>query len=336
MSHSKKRKDSNCLNCGAVVERRFCPECGQENLEPGHSFFHFALHFFSDLFHFDSKLFITLRYLLTKPGFLTKEYLEGKRKKYNDPIKMYIFISAVSLIYLLWILHFAEFVNVKQHPEYARAVDSARAELGKKNFVFDFIQLEGEDALIFSVPENMRQGQQYFEQQNPEFRNEGLLTRYLYSQAIKMYESYDASPYNFFPEVINKWLHSFSKIFFISLPFFIFLLSLLFFRKRKILKGGSHSVFTLHYYCFCFILLTLIITISNLFEDFSFSGTLDSFLFFGGLVIGFVYLFEAMRRFYREGYLSVFFKSLILYALNGFMIFALLIFFFFSSFMDVH
>jgi hypothetical protein len=33
MSHGKLRADKNCLNCGSIVEEKYCPNCGQENIE---------------------------------------------------------------------------------------------------------------------------------------------------------------------------------------------------------------------------------------------------------------------------------------------------------------
>jgi hypothetical protein len=97
------RQDKTCLNCGANVEERYCPRCGQENLEPKESFGRLISHFFSDLTHYDSKLFITVKNLLGKPGFLTKEYLAGKRLHYLHPIRIYVFVS---FLYFLMILGF--------------------------------------------------------------------------------------------------------------------------------------------------------------------------------------------------------------------------------------
>src|ERR1700760_3265600 len=95
MRHVHLRHEKKCLNCGAHVPDRYCSHCGQENTEPIESFGHLLNHFFADVTHYDSQLLATLKYLVFKPGFLTKEYNAGKRLSYLNPIRMYIFISAV-------------------------------------------------------------------------------------------------------------------------------------------------------------------------------------------------------------------------------------------------
>ncbi len=95
MSHIPERKEKNCLNCGAEVQGRFCQVCGQENIEPKESFWHLVTHFMYDITHFDGKFFSTLKYLLFKPGFLSHEYLRGRRASYLHPIRMYVFTSAI-------------------------------------------------------------------------------------------------------------------------------------------------------------------------------------------------------------------------------------------------
>lgn len=95
MSHLKERKDKDCLNCGAQVQGRYCHICGQENTEPHESFWALIQHFIFDLFHFDGKFFESVKYLLFRPGFLTKEYMRGRRLAYLNPIRMYIFTSAI-------------------------------------------------------------------------------------------------------------------------------------------------------------------------------------------------------------------------------------------------
>lgn len=100
MSHQKERVEKNCLNCNAEVQGRFCQVCGQENIETKESFWSLATHFVYDITHFDGKFFSTLKYLLFRPGFLSQEYLRGRRIAYLHPIRMYVFTSAIFFLIL--------------------------------------------------------------------------------------------------------------------------------------------------------------------------------------------------------------------------------------------
>lgn len=100
MSHQKERQEKNCLNCNAEVLGRFCQVCGQENIETKESFWSLATHFVYDITHFDGKFFSTLKYLLFRPGFLSQEYLRGRRIAYLHPIRMYVFTSAIFFLIL--------------------------------------------------------------------------------------------------------------------------------------------------------------------------------------------------------------------------------------------
>jgi hypothetical protein len=98
MSHKKYRTESDCLNCGAQVLGKFCSNCGQENVEVHENFFHLAGHFISDYLHFDSKFFRSLIPLFIRPGFLTKEYWQGRRVHYIHPLRMFFFITIIFMI----------------------------------------------------------------------------------------------------------------------------------------------------------------------------------------------------------------------------------------------
>src|SRR5882757_7529952 len=125
MARHHLRHDNTCLNCGATVEERFCTRCGQENLEPKESIGHIIGHFFADITHFDSKLFITLKDLILRPGFLTREYVAGRRMSYLNPIRMYIFISAIFFLAL--------FAGKKEH-ETKRETDPHAVNAWRQHF----------------------------------------------------------------------------------------------------------------------------------------------------------------------------------------------------------
>lgn len=82
-----------CANCHHPVEGRFCGRCGQEDRTYLLSLFELAGEFIGELFNYDSRFFRTLRPLLFRPGFLTCQYILGKRHHYLSPVRLYIFIS---------------------------------------------------------------------------------------------------------------------------------------------------------------------------------------------------------------------------------------------------
>lgn len=114
MSHLPERKEKICLNCGAALHGRFCHYCGQENIEPKDSFWHLVTHFVYDIVHFDGKFFSTLKYLLFRPGFLSHEYLRGRRADYLHPIRMYVFTSAFFFLIFFSFYQKEEEIDIKE------------------------------------------------------------------------------------------------------------------------------------------------------------------------------------------------------------------------------
>ncbi len=117
MSHTKERAEKVCLNCGAHVNGRYCHICGQENTEPKETVWGLVSHFFNDITHFDGKFFSTGKYLLTKPGFLSAEYLKGRRASYLHPIRMYVFTSAFFFIIFFSLFNVGEILKGEKNSE---------------------------------------------------------------------------------------------------------------------------------------------------------------------------------------------------------------------------
>ena len=87
-----------CNNCNAELYGEYCSECGQQKKDLNLSIFTLFKEILVNLFSLDSKIFHTLRLLLTKPGFLSYEYICGKQKKYVLPGKMYLFLSVFTIL----------------------------------------------------------------------------------------------------------------------------------------------------------------------------------------------------------------------------------------------
>jgi hypothetical protein len=89
----------HCDNCGAPVTLKFCATCGQKVAAPVHSLWHFAQEATEDITHADSRLWSTLWALLFRPGFLTLEFLQGRRARYLPPLRLYLVLSVVFFLY---------------------------------------------------------------------------------------------------------------------------------------------------------------------------------------------------------------------------------------------
>jgi hypothetical protein len=91
-----------CPNCGSPqqVDYRFCSQCGQENHDLNMPITHLLGEAIEGFLHFDSKSLHTLRMLSFKPGFLPSEFMQGRRKQYVPPVRLYIFISFLFFLLL--------------------------------------------------------------------------------------------------------------------------------------------------------------------------------------------------------------------------------------------
>jgi len=85
----------NCLNCGEQLnkDQNYCPNCGQENSVKKLPLGAFIKDFFSNYMSFDTVLFKTLNPFIFKPGKLSKAFNEGKRRRYINPIRLYLIFS---------------------------------------------------------------------------------------------------------------------------------------------------------------------------------------------------------------------------------------------------
>lgn len=310
MSHGKLRKETNCLNCDAQVDGRYCKNCGQENLEPKQTLWHLITHFFNDVTHFDGKFFTTLKSLLLKPGFLTEEYVKGRRMKYLDPVRMYLFVSFA--FFLLFLALNKPTERNSHNPIAIHAIDSALAtKKGSTYMNFSNVNVHGENYYIFNFSERYSHGLHHYDslqRRLPDsMRSEGF-DRYMEERIIGVAEVYKKNPYDFMGDVSDKFRHSFSKVFFISLPIFSFILVLLYIRRRKEFFYVSHAIFSLH----CYIVAWLLFAIGNIISyllakvDMA-NGDIYVYTYLGIAI----YILIAMLRFYRQHWFKTIFKWLI-------------------------
>jgi hypothetical protein len=91
--HGNASHNRHCLNCGAALSGPYCPKCGQHDVDYNRSFGHIVEDGLEGVLHFDGRFFKSVRFLVTRPGFLTREFIAGRRASYTHPLRFYIFAS---------------------------------------------------------------------------------------------------------------------------------------------------------------------------------------------------------------------------------------------------
>ncbi len=93
-----------CKNCRTPLTGPFCHQCGQ----PAKSiirFFGSLIHeLLEDIINLDSRAARTLVALLFRPGFLTREYVSGRRFSYVPPLRLFL-ITSLFCIAVIWVLN---------------------------------------------------------------------------------------------------------------------------------------------------------------------------------------------------------------------------------------
>ena len=84
---------SHCQNCGQALSGPYCAACGQHDVDYHRSLWPILEDSLEGFLHLDGKFFRTVRWLFTRPGFLTREFIAGRRVSYTQPLRLYIFAS---------------------------------------------------------------------------------------------------------------------------------------------------------------------------------------------------------------------------------------------------
>ncbi len=93
-----------CKNCGKEAPEAYCAYCGQSTKTTLPSLIELLTDGLAAVFSYDGRLWNTLRLLITRPGGLTKEYLDGRRQPYLSPLQLFIWLQAITfLVHRLWI-----------------------------------------------------------------------------------------------------------------------------------------------------------------------------------------------------------------------------------------
>lgn len=342
MSHGKIRKETNCLNCGTAVIGPYCHKCGQENIEPHETFWGMVRHFFYDITHFEGSFFSTLKTLVLKPGFLSKEYISGRRNAYLHPIRMYVFTSAVFFLvfFSLYSVKESDIAMLDSRPEIQEAVRGLKSELEKDSLsgpdsvlmkkldqfllFSDSLNANAKNdsgilkatkgskslSLDFGEAGNYQSVEEYDSIQKtlPEGKKDNWFERSMNRKLIDVQKKYKGKESKLFSDLVNKFFHTFPYLLFVSLPLYALFLKMLYFRRKKYFYA-DHGVFLVHLYIFTFIFLLMFILFSRI-SEFTGAG-IYKFLEIIFFVSGLFYTLKAFRNFYEQRWGRTIFKFLV-------------------------
>jgi len=353
VSHAPERKEKDCLNCGTIIHGRFCHVCGQENLEPKESFWQLLTHVFNDITHFDGKFFTTLKDHIFRPGFLSKQYMLGRRATYLNPVRMYVFTSAI--FFLLFFAFFysdngSDFSQSTINGKTLTVIDKMDSTQFAE-FTADINRSENKGARPMTRKEfrtyldttifasglrfggiNYRSKAQYDSVLASGQRKDSWLVRQFIYKAIDINETYHSDTKQMVKAFKSTLVHSFPQMLFISLPLLALILKLIYIRRKKFYYV-SHGIFSMHLYIFLFIALLVLFSVAKLenYLHWGFLGTLMGFLI-AGL---FIYEYLAMKNFYEQGWIKTFIKFLLINFLFFIVIVLLFVVFILLSFFKI-
>ncbi len=325
MSSFKIRKEKDCLNCGHVVEKHFCPECGQENIQVKEDAFHMVVHAVADYFHFEHKFFGTIKPLMLKPGQLTASYVAGKRVSFIHPIRLYIFIS---IIFFLVVLsgeskrqvistgsQNKEIANKKLTPKQLKKLADLKTAMkympgdqkrkdsiykiaeadfkkyGKTNInLYTGKRNKSNSGIIRQMTPNDTTVADYEKSQArlPKAERDGFLKHYIAKRSLELSKYPD--PEQKFTE---DFLHNIPKMMFFILPIFAMILKLVYIRKNKYYY--EHLIYSFHVHS-AFFLGFLIIKLLSWLSGFIYD--LSELFMFLYMIYMIWYIYRSLRTFY--------------------------------------
>jgi len=271
-----KFKPTHCSNCGMhlPVSYHYCPQCGQVHHNLNLPLKHLMEEAVESIFHFDTKFIQTVTALSFKPGFITSEFIHGRRVRYVAPVRFYIFITFIFFL-LISLPQGKQEVSPdveKEPPTSVTFFGISSAELRGD------MQLSQIDSVIQVHAMKPTSWNRYLVRQMSRIRTEGQ-------------------------EGFNHLLvKAVSYTMFALMPLFAFFIYLLNQKKAKHYIGTL--IFSIHYYSYIFLLLTFSFIVYKA------AGT--PIILILPVVVSPIYLTLALRRVYGDSLTRTITKTLLL------------------------
>ena len=329
-----------CRNCGTVLHDRFCPSCGQLGADFQRPVFELVSTSLGDMFALDGRLWRTVPALLFRPGWVTRQYLDGKRARFVPPFRLFLLSSLIFFFMVFGVL---------ERQSWMQELRIDPSDIAGDRIVMDGVQVDlGGEAAAARIEAELSQSGLTPEQQaelssaieagdtgsliDHFIREDGSVDREALRASIAEQNAGSMTPEQIrttqdvadrvarvyenqalFAGRMKEWAPRFTLLF---LPIFAFLLALSYGWHRKKFFY-DHLITSLHYQTFVQIMLAALIGASVIFPPLAGWASLIS------LVLLYLYLGRLLRVTYRTGHFMSGLRAFIL--LNaGFLVLSLL------------
>ncbi len=254
-----------CRNCGTALANpkpKYCAACGQETAEHPPTVWEFGHEFITHYVAIEGRLWHTLGLLFFKPGALTRRYLAGQKRRYVNPLRLYLTASILFFIVVKLfgvgslvkgdvITDEARFEKAQAGvTEIKKTADkNAPQEVDKK--YYDGFDSKTELAKI--APENRKSitlSAPLLDAVQCDNSNACLKIRTFFAERYK-----DKTIREFGVMVRDRTLSLAPYAMFLFLPVFALLTYLLYWRRR--MYYGEHIVYAFHVHAFAYFLLMI-------------------------------------------------------------------------------
>lgn len=315
---------TNCPNCQTemAITDKFCPSCGQKVQRRIPKLGELLAEFFDSVLNIDSKILKTFISIFI-PAQLTILYFKGIRKKYYQPFRLFFFVTvlfftALSLTGLkekiMSMNDSEELMGIKEKIHTQKRLEAVRDSVAIKfedrqlvENVFDTLNNEFNisqgDTISINVAGDLAKykiasvdlltlsGKEIIEK----YEIEGFWDQLFAKQVIKTMKDPSGFTWSILGNLI--WMLV------LLMPAVAAVLKLLYIRRKRYFV--EHLTFLFHFHAFAFFLSTLIIVAVWYFEK-----NWIYFILLGSVI---VYLYSAMKRFYKQGW----FKTLVKFSIMG-------------------
>ena len=311
-----------CKNCETEFIGNYCPNCGQSKNELDKPFKFVAYDFMGTLFAFDSRFFHTLLTILTKPGKLSADFIEGRRARYMPPFRFFIFVSFFFFLFLNY--YTKKDLSEKNFLSQELVNDSLLQEVNKDSIV---TLSRTENGVNFRLNENFKDD---LSEETKELSDSVLTSKIEKFEKFADKLSSEAEQDSSLSKEDKKFIRSIEKVrnypelyiekifkytswsLFIMMPFFALLLKLLY--RRKKFNYVRHFVFSVNVHSFNFFILTIIMLFQHLGSDFLAKAFRYTYLLVP------LFLIVGMKKFYNQGLPKTILKFFILISLYFFVL----------------